>query len=90
VWALPIVAEKADSGGTVCSRFGQCGLESSIQHRSNTGRAEEITSRETDVLRMLAEGSVNKDIAARLGISEHTQVPHQLDSRQTGEAQRRA
>ena len=32
----------------------------------------EITSRETDVLRMLAEGLVNKDIAARLGISEHT------------------
>ena len=34
--------------------------------------SEEITSRETDVLRMLAEGFVNKDIAARLGISEHT------------------
>jgi len=33
---------------------------------------EEITSRETDVLRMLAQGLVNKDIAARLGISEHT------------------
>ena len=33
---------------------------------------EQITSRETDVLRMLAEGLVNKDIAARLGISEHT------------------
>jgi NarL family two-component system response regulator YdfI len=34
--------------------------------------SEEITSRETDVLRMLAEGLVNKDIAARLAISEHT------------------
>jgi NarL family two-component system response regulator YdfI len=34
--------------------------------------SEEVTSRETDVLRMLAEGLVNKDIAARLGISEHT------------------
>ena len=34
--------------------------------------SEEITRRETDVLRMLAEGIVNKDIAARLGISEHT------------------
>ncbi len=33
---------------------------------------EEITSRETEVLGMLAEGLVNKDIAARLGISEHT------------------
>jgi len=34
--------------------------------------SEEITSRETEVLRMLAEGLVNKDIAGRLGISEHT------------------
>ncbi len=32
----------------------------------------EITSRETDVLKMLAEGLVTKDIAERLGISEHT------------------
>jgi NarL family two-component system response regulator YdfI len=37
-----------------------------------TGSSEQITSRETDVLRMLAEGLVNKDIATRLGISEHT------------------
>ncbi len=34
--------------------------------------SEEITSRETEVLRMLAEGLVNKDIAVRLRISEHT------------------
>ena len=34
--------------------------------------SEEITSRETEVLRMLAEGLFNKDIATRLGISEHT------------------
>jgi two-component system, NarL family, response regulator YdfI len=34
--------------------------------------SEQITCRETDVLRMLAEGLVNKDIAVRLGISEHT------------------
>jgi two-component system, NarL family, response regulator YdfI len=37
-----------------------------------SGLSEEITSRENDVLRMLAEGLVNKDIGARLGISEHT------------------
>jgi NarL family two-component system response regulator YdfI len=34
--------------------------------------SEDITLRETEVLRMLAQGLVNKDIAARLGISEHT------------------
>jgi two-component system, NarL family, response regulator YdfI len=33
---------------------------------------EGITSREAEVLRMLAEGLANKDIARRLGISEHT------------------
>lgn len=33
---------------------------------------EEITARESEVLRMLAEGLANKEIAARLGISEHT------------------
>jgi two-component system, NarL family, response regulator YdfI len=39
---------------------------------NETELSEEITSRETDVLKMLAQGLVNKDIAARLGISEHT------------------
>ena len=34
--------------------------------------SEEITSRETEVLRMLAEGLANKEIGVRLGISEHT------------------
>jgi DNA-binding NarL/FixJ family response regulator len=34
--------------------------------------SEEITSRETEVLRMVAKGLVNRDIALRLGISEHT------------------
>jgi two-component system, NarL family, response regulator YdfI len=34
--------------------------------------SEEITSRETEVLGMLAKGLVNKEIAVRLGISEHT------------------
>jgi NarL family two-component system response regulator YdfI len=34
--------------------------------------SEEVTPRETEVLRMLAKGLVNREIAARLGISEHT------------------
>jgi len=32
----------------------------------------ELTGREIEVLRMLAEGLGNKEIAARLGITEHT------------------
>ena len=31
-----------------------------------------LTARETEVLRMIAEGLANKEIAWRLGISEHT------------------
>jgi two-component system, NarL family, response regulator YdfI len=33
---------------------------------------EELTAREVDVLRLMAEGFGNKQIAARLGISDHT------------------
>ncbi|HET7090146.1 MAG TPA: response regulator transcription factor [Anaerolineae bacterium] len=35
-------------------------------------RAGELTSREIEVLRLLAQGQANKQIAARLGISERT------------------
>ncbi len=33
---------------------------------------EELTPREIEVLRMMAEGLGNKEIAVRLGISDHT------------------
>jgi DNA-binding NarL/FixJ family response regulator len=33
---------------------------------------EELTGREVEVLRMLAEGFANKEMASRLGISDHT------------------
>lgn len=42
------------------------------QSESGEEPLEEITSRELEVLRMLARGLMNKDIAADLGISEHT------------------
>jgi NarL family two-component system response regulator YdfI len=51
---------------------GLAALYSDAQREAEDEFSEEITSRETEVLRMLAEGLVNRDIAARLGISEHT------------------
>jgi len=40
--------------------------------REGVPLAEELTPREMEVLRLLAEGRPNKSIAQRLGISEHT------------------
>ncbi|MBX9599454.1 MAG: response regulator transcription factor [Bryobacteraceae bacterium] len=37
-----------------------------------TAPAEPLSARENEVLRMLADGHANKEIAYRLGISEHT------------------
>lgn len=42
-------------------------------HRTQTAPAgSALTARETEVLRMIAAGLANKEIAYRLGISEHT------------------
>jgi len=40
------------------------------------GLVEALTPREVEVLRLLAEGLGNKEIAARLNISEHTAKVH--------------
>ena len=40
------------------------------------GGADALTPREAEVLGLLAEGRTNKDIAARLGVSEHTAKFH--------------
>jgi DNA-binding NarL/FixJ family response regulator len=58
-------------------------LQSAIQLPHGNGhdrplpaRADEITRREEDVLRLVAEGHQNKEIAARLKLSEHTVKLH--------------
>ena len=43
-----------------------------MQNSPDMNTVEELTSRELDVLRLLAEGSGNREIALRLNISEHT------------------
>src|SRR5579862_2593638 len=44
----------------------------SIEVEEAPGLLEALTTREREVLRMLAEGLANKEIASRLAISEHT------------------
>lgn len=49
-------------------------LATGSQHPADTDfdLVEELTGREVEVLRMLAEGFANKEMASRLGISDHT------------------
>jgi DNA-binding NarL/FixJ family response regulator len=44
--------------------------------RSPVPRQDELTDRELDVLRLVAEGMANKQIARKLGISERTVKAH--------------
>ena len=54
-------------------RAGRVLLES---RRSPVPRQDELTERELDVLRLVAEGMANKQIARKLGISERTVKAH--------------
>src|SRR5215211_8099273 len=51
-------------------------LMSSLRTRSGDDPAAELTSRELDVLRLVATGKANKQIAAELTISERTARTH--------------
>ena len=51
-------------------------LMSSLHHSETDRRGSELTSRELDVLRLVAAGKPNKQIAAELTISERTARTH--------------
>jgi DNA-binding NarL/FixJ family response regulator len=51
-------------------------LMSSLRQGRGADRISELTSRELDVLRLVAEGKPNKHIAVDLGISERTARTH--------------
>ena len=50
--------------------------QTSVARREGSPRAVALTPREHEVLQALAEGLANKQVAARLGISEHTIKTH--------------
>ena len=52
------------------------GLTSSLRTRVDDASADELTSRELEVLRLLGAGKANKEIAGELGISERTARTH--------------
>lgn len=62
-------AEVAD---TLAAVFADPVEDSENDQEQETEMLEEITPREIEILRLLAEGLANKDVARHLGISEHT------------------
>jgi two-component system, NarL family, response regulator YdfI len=52
------------------------GSRASTSVRQTAASSQPLTRREMEILGMLAEGLANKNIAARLGISEHTVKTH--------------
>ncbi len=69
-----VAAVKAVAAGLVVldAEFAGVELPTDAEPRGERELIEALTPRETEVLRLLAEGLPNKEIAGALGISEHT------------------
>ncbi|MDA3780249.1 MAG: helix-turn-helix transcriptional regulator [Bacteroidales bacterium] len=63
-----------DSTASICLKINDI-LKSFQIHKQGEDQYE-LSDRETDVLKLIAEGLKNKDIAAKLFISTHTVVTH--------------
>ncbi|MBZ5660269.1 MAG: LuxR C-terminal-related transcriptional regulator [Acidobacteriia bacterium] len=68
----PVAMLKVSGVATSVMNAGKASLQSS----QRTLATESLTPRESEVLQILASGLANKEIAARLAISEHTAKFH--------------
>lgn len=73
---LAAAVRMAHSGVTQLDARVTRGLSAALPAAVPTGRDSELTARETDVLRLLAQGATNREIAARLYLSEGTVKNH--------------
>lgn len=72
-WAEEI--DLNESQNTILKKINELIGDKSSQH-SDTDKPEEISTREADILRNIALGYSNKEIADKLFISAHTVVTH--------------
>ncbi|HTS70227.1 MAG TPA: response regulator transcription factor, partial [Terriglobia bacterium] len=61
------------------SKVARIVLNGYLQSHSRTPRAQTLTARQRQVLRLLASGKANKQVAADLGISPKTIEVHRRD-----------
>ncbi len=66
-----VAAARAVADGLIAIH-PSCGAFIPAKPEESPSMAEPLSERETEVLSLVAEGLANKEIAARLGISEHT------------------
>ena len=72
--------EALAQGGTFfTSKVARIVLNGYLQSHSRTPRAQTLTARQRQVLRLLASGKANKQVAADLGISPKTIEVHRRD-----------
>lgn len=61
---------------TISKRLAERHREAFLQGRPSQGKTDPLTSRESEVLQLIAEGRLNKQIAAELSISVKTVEKH--------------